>query len=354
MGFIEQHWYEFLLPLSVAAITVLVGFGIRKSLFRVLRQWSKRSATKGDEIVIEAIRGPFMIWVLMLGLHLGFQSSKLPVRAQNMAAQILLVLFMFSMTLVCSRLAGAFARLYMGVFTTLAENLTRGAVLIIGAIVILNTLGFSVLPIRTALGVGGIAVALALQDTLSNLFSGFYISLAGQVRIGDYIKLDSGEEGYISDISWRSTSIRSLQNNVIIIPNAKLAKATITNFNLPEQTMAVTVAVPVTYDSDPERVEAILLDEATKAAEQVPGMVEQPAPFVRLAPGFGQSSLDFTLNCYVRKFADQYLVQHELRKRIFARFRKEQIELPFPTRTVYMHDASETAQTRRLGKSQSV
>ena len=79
-------------------------------------------------------------------------------------------------------------------------------------------------------------------------------------------------------------------------------------------------------------------------------MVQQPAPFVRLAPGFGQSSLDFTLNCYVRKFVDQYLVQHELRKRIFVRLRNEEIELPFPTRTVYMHDASEAAPAKRIGK----
>jgi small-conductance mechanosensitive channel len=208
------------------------------------------------------------------------------------------------------------------------------------------------LPILTALGVGGIAIALALQDTLSNLFSGFYISLAGQVRMGDYIKLDTGEEGYVKDISWRSTSVRSLQNNVIIIPNAKLAKATITNYDLPEQTMAVSVAVPASYDSDPEIIEAILLDEAAKAAGQVSGMVEHPAPFVRLAPGFGQSSLDFTLNCYVRKFSDQYLVQHELRKRIFARFRKEQIEMPFPTRTVYMHNAAKGEQAKTMGKSQ--
>src|SRR5207237_8185676 len=156
----------------------------------------------------------------------------------------------------------------------------------------------------TALGVGGIASALALQDTLSNLFSGFYVSLAGQVRIGDYIKLDSGEEGYISDITWRSTSIRSLQNNVIIIPNAKLAKATITNFDLPEQSMSVSVAVFVSYNCDPQLVENILIDEARKAVGQVPGLLAEPAAYVRFAPGFGPSSLALTMNGYVKKFAN--------------------------------------------------
>src|SRR5436309_9203946 len=117
----------------------------------------------------------------------------------------------------------------------------------------------------TALVMPVIAIALALQDTLAYLFSWFYVSLTGQVRIGDYIKLDSGEEGYITDISWRSTSVRSLQNNIIIIPNAKLAKATITNYDLPEQAMGVSLAVSVSYDCDPQRIENVLLDEVKKA-----------------------------------------------------------------------------------------
>jgi len=351
IGFLEEHWSSLLLPLSVVGMTLLFGFAIRNSVFRVLRQWATGSASKFDEVVLDAVRGPFMIWVLMLALHLGVQSSRLPLRAQSIAAQTLLVLFTLSMTLVCSRLAGAFVRFYVGSLTSLVENLTRIAILLVGAIIILDTLGISVFPILTALGVGGIAIALALQDTLSNLFSGFYVSLTGQVRIGDYIKLDSGEEGYISDISWRSTSIRSLQNNVIIIPNAKLAKATITNYDLPEQAMGVSVAVSVSYNCDPQLVEKILLDEVKKAVGQVPGLLAEPAPYVRFAPGFGPSSLDLTLNCYVQKFADQFLVQHEMRKRIFTRFREEQIEIPFPTRTVYMHDASETQQSKRRGTS---
>ena len=351
IGFLEEHWSSLLLPLSVVGMTLLFGFAIRNSVFRVLRQWATGSASKFDEVVLDAVRGPFMIWVLMLALHLGVQSSRLPLRAQSIAAQTLLVLFTLSMTLVCSRLAGAFVRFYVGSLTSLVENLTRIAILLVGAIIILDTLGISVLPILTALGVGGIAIALALQDTLSNLFSGFYVSMTGQVRIGDYIKLDSGEEGYISDISWRSTSIRSLQNNVIIIPNAKLAKATITNYDLPEQAMGVSVAVSVSYNCDPQLVEKILLDEVKKAVGQVPGLLAEPAPYVRFAPGFGPSSLDLTLNCYVQKFADQFLVQHEMRKRIFTRFREEQIEIPFPTRTVYMHDASETQQSKRRGTS---
>ncbi len=337
--FIERHWQALLLPLGVTGTVILIGWAVRNVIFHTLHQWAESSKSKLDEIIVQALRGPFMIWVLMLALHLGVHTSKLPVDAQNTVSQILLVLFVISMTLVASRLAGVLIRLHASpvAFSSLTENLVRIVVVMMGAIIALNTLGISVLPILTVLGAGGIAIALALQDTLSNLFGGFYLSIAGQVRIGDYIKIDSAEEGYIVDINWRSTSVRSLQNNTIIIPNAKLAKATITNYDLPEQSMTVSVGVSVSYNCDREAVEKVLLEIARKAIDQVPGLLGEPEAVVRFSPGFGPSSLDLTLICSIRKFADQYLVQHELRKRIFSGFREAKIEIPFPTRTIYMH-----------------
>jgi small-conductance mechanosensitive channel len=331
-------------------MTILVGWLVRNAVFRSLRKWAARGKSRLDDIAVEALRTPFMIWIVMLAVHLGAQTSKLPFRIQDEVARILLILFITSMTLVFSRLTGILIRLHAGAasFTSLTENLARIVVVLVGAMVVLNTLGISVLPMLTALGVGGIAIALALQDTLSNLFSGFYVSLAGQVRIGDYIKLDSGEEGFIIDVSWRSTSVRSLQNNVIIIPNAKLAKATVTNYDLPERSMAVSIGVSVEYGSDIDMVERVLLDETRNAVGQVPGLLSEPSPAIRFIPGFGPSSLDLTLTCFVQKFADQYLVQHELRKRILKRFRLEHIEMPFPTRTIYMQGSPKQNTTENL------
>jgi small-conductance mechanosensitive channel len=209
---------------------------------------------------------------------------------------------------------------------------------LVGALLLLHQFGVSVTPILTAFGVGGLAVALALQDTLANLFAGLYVSVAGQVRLGDYIKLNTGEEGYVTDISWRSTAIRALGNNLIIVPNAKLAQAVVTNYSLPERRMALGIPVGVSYASDPDQVERVLLEEAQNAMGAVPGLLAEPAPSVRFIPGFGDSTLNFTLNCQVAEFVDQYLVQHELRKRILKRFQSEGIEMPYPTRTVYMRE----------------
>jgi len=181
-------------------------------------------------------------------------------------------------------------------------------------------------------------VVLALQDTLSNLFAGVHILMEKPLRVGDYVKLESGQEGYVTDVGWRTTRIRMLPNNMIIVPNAKLAQSIVTNYYLPEQRMALLVPISVSYDSDPEHVERILVEEVSRAAGEVPGLLADPAPFVRFIPGFGDSSLDFTLICQVREFVDQYLAQHELRKRIFRRFRQEGIEIPFPQRVVHVRD----------------
>jgi small-conductance mechanosensitive channel len=195
--------------------------------------------------------------------------------------------------------------------------------------------------------VGGLAVALALQDTLSNLFAGFYVAIARQIRLGDYIKLNTGEEGYVTDIAWRSTTIRGLANNMVIIPNAKLAQAIVTNYYLPDKRMGASVQVSVSYECDPDHVERVLLEVAQQAAGEIPGMLAEPAPGVTLDPGFGESALGFTLGFQVAEFADQYGVRHQLRKRILKRFREEGITIPFPARTVYMRSGkSRQAQSK--------
>ncbi|MCZ7625269.1 MAG: mechanosensitive ion channel family protein [Candidatus Methylomirabilis sp.] len=192
----------------------------------------------------------------------------------------------------------------------------------------------------TALGVGGLAVALALQGSLANLFAGIHLLVEKPLRVGDYVKLESGQEGYVVDIGWRTTRIRALPNNLVIVPNAKLADTILTNYHLPEKRMSVLIPINVSYACDPGRIEAILVEEARSAIGDVPGLLAEPVPFVRFIPGFGESSLDFTLIVQVNEFVDQYLVQHELRKRILARFQKERIEIPFPQRVIYVHPAA--------------
>jgi small-conductance mechanosensitive channel len=120
----------------------------------------------------------------------------------------------------------------------------------------------------------------------------------------------------------------------VVVPNKKVAESVIVNYDLPEPRLALLIRVSVGYASDPDHVERVLVDEATKAAGQIPALLREPAPVVRFIPGFGESSLDFTLICQVASFVDQYVVQHELRKQLLRRLRAEGIEIPYPVRTV--------------------
>jgi small-conductance mechanosensitive channel len=156
------------------------------------------------------------------------------------------------------------------------------------------------------------------------------------VRLGDYIKLNSGEEGYVTDIGWRSTTIRIPANNLIIVPNAKLAQAIVTNYSLPEKRLGSNVVVTVSFESDPDRAEAVLLEVMGKAVGEVPGLLAQPAPSVAFEPGFVDSGIGLTANFHVEDFTSQGPVRNELRKRIFRRLREEGIEMPYPTRTVFL------------------
>jgi len=335
-------WPHLILPLCVLALTLAVGYAAKRLMLRLLRPWAARSKGPAAQSVIDALKRPFMIWVLILGTHLAMRSAGLPHSATLWIGRVLLGLWILSLTIVSSRLAGSVIRFHgSGIpgalpVTTLTQTLAQLAVVILGLSVLLNLLGISITPILTALGVGGLAVALALQDTLSNLFAGFYVAVARQVRLGDYIRLNTGEEGYVTDIGWRSTTMRALANNMIVVPNSKLGQAIVTNFYLPDKRVGVSIQIGVAYNCDPDRVERVLLEEAQIAAREIAGMLADPAPGVSFDPGFGDWTLRFTLGYSVEEFADQFRVSPELRKRILKRLRQEKIEMPFPTRTVYV------------------
>lgn len=204
---------------------------------------------------------------------------------------------------------------------------------LVGAALALQGLGYSITKLWTALGIGSVAVALALQDTLSNTFAGFYIMLDQPVRVGDYVKLDSGEEGRVKRIGWRSTWLDALPNNLVVVPNSKLARASITNYSLPDPSLSISLSVTVSYGSDARRVCAILEEVVRGALADLPGLLPEFPPSVTFS-GFGDAGLNFSLNCRVRDFTAQYAVQNELRYRILERFRQEGIDLPSPARAV--------------------
>lgn len=208
---------------------------------------------------------------------------------------------------------------------TAFERLAQFIVLGVGTLILLDTLHVPISPLLTTLGVGTLAVALALQDTLANFFSGLYLAADQPIREGDYVRLDSGEEGYILSVGWRSTRLRTIAGNVAVVPNAKLARASITNFDMPARAVLSTVRVPVAYGQDTRRVARVLSEVVTGAVGQVPGLLASPPPAVLFSPGFGDLALEFSVQCHVAGVEARPQVEEELRHRIAERFRAEEI-----------------------------
>lgn len=315
---------------------------VRSAAFKYLIRWARKTDTTADDILLEAIKSPTIYWSLAVGLYIALDTSGFPKKYVAYGLNALYILIILSVTLAVANIS---SNIFLNKIkksaaaqpvTGLSRTVIKGLIFALGFLIILNGLGISITPLLTALGVGGLAVALALQDTLSNLFAGMHILVENSVRVGDYIKLSSGEEGYVTDIGWRTTRVRQLSNNMIIIPNNKLVQSNVTNYHLPEKRMSLPINIGVSYDSDPDVIEKVLVEEALAAAGEVAGLLKDPPPFVRFIPGFGDSSLDFTLVCQVEEYSDQYLAQHEIRKRVFKRFKKEGIEIPFPIRTVHL------------------
>lgn len=329
--------------LAAAGLLTLIGLGlgltVRRVVFPRLTSAAASTTSRIDDMVVAALRGPVVLWCLLIGLYAGVSLVELPAAWASVIRNILVVLVIVSVSWSLSRIAGsivsAHATTALGALPSvrLLTNLVQVSVLLLGGLVVLQTLGISITPLLTALGVGGLAVGLALQDTLANLFAGIHLLLSRQVRPGDFVRLSSGEEGYVQDITWRYTTIRQLPNNFIIVPNSNLAAARTSNFSLPDPEQAVLVEVGVSYDADLDKVERLTSEVGQRVMREVEGGVPSFAPFVRFHT-FGDSSIQFTVILRGRDYVSQYLLKHEFIKRLHQRYRAEGIEIPFPIRTV--------------------
>ncbi len=333
-------------PIIISAVVFLTAavllFILRKVFTGILKKWAGSTDTTADDLLLKALHYPSLFWVFAIALYLALATSEIPEPYMGYALKILTVVIILSVTIAIANITSGLVQRQLegsakgAPVTGLSKGIINGVILALGLLIILNSLGVSITPLITALGVGGLAIALALQETLSNLFAGIHILVERPLKVGDYIELSSGEKGYVLDIGWRTTKVRKIGNNIVIIPNAKLAQSTITNYFMHEKRMSLLIPIGVSYECDPEHVEEVLLDVARNASKEMKGLLKDPAPIVRFSPGFGESSLDFTLICQIGEFVDQYFVQSELRKKIFKRFKAEGIGIPFPIRTVYL------------------
>jgi small-conductance mechanosensitive channel len=345
---IAAWWSAWATPLVWTVGTLAASWVLGHVLAAVLTRHTPRWVTGGHHRLatsaLAILRTRLSWWTLLIGAWLAAGYWPLTPEGHLLVSRAAFVLGAASVTLALAALASQSVEIFGAAISpvlpvsSLTRNVAWALIAVLGLLVILNGLGLSITPMLTALGVGGLAVALALQEPLANFFAGFFITLAGQIRVGDYVKLDSGYEGYVVDFSWRSTRLRMLANNLIVVPNAKLAQAIVVNHHLPSQDLAILVEVGVDYDSDLGHVEQVVTDVGREVMRDVTGGVPDFDPFIRYHT-FADSSINFTVILRGKEFVDQYLIKHEFVKRLHARFNDEGIVIPFPIRTIAYRDA---------------
>ena len=278
--------------------------------------------------MILATGGLILIWLLPLtdewerGLHLGVKIAVIVACVLFVDALVKAFLWRYSRKFEYFRSSAG-----------IVQTAVRSFIIIIALLVVLDTTGVSITPLIASLGVGSLAVALALQSPLANFFAGIQILADKPIEIGQYIRLDSGEEGYVTRIGWRSTTVRALRNNLIVIPNSKIMDAIITNYYLPEKELSILMQVGVDYGSDLEQVERVTCEVAKEVLQSVEGGKKDVEPFIRYHT-FDSSSINFSVILRAEEFVNGYLIKHEFVKRLHKRFKEEGIVIPFPIRTL--------------------
>ena len=332
----------YLIPAIVAGAGLAAGILARLFLLPLLHRVAARSTWRYDDVMVDAVRGPVVLWGLLIGLRIAVQLGGLPTRTEALLGAVILVLGILSVTWALARFAAGAVQAGSAQGTlpgvSLLANIARGIVIAIGLLIVLQTLGISITPIIGALGVGGLAVGLALQPTLTNFFSGIRILAAGKIRPGDYIRLESGVEGVVHDITWGQTTIRQPANNLVIVPNAKLAEAITINLSLPQAELTVVVKGGVAHGSDLEQVERVALEAARAVQAEAAGARRDFNPVFRLTE-LGESGIQFVVVLRATDWDQQGLLTHELLKRLVPRLQAAGIAMPRPTRVVIREDA---------------
>lgn len=342
---------EGLFPFFMAAVFVIGSFILAYVVLFILGKlgnvaFSKTKTTLDDKI-LQAIRRPVKILFLLGGLYgaLAYISPVSELFGYTIH-QYFYIFFVFSIAYLIVKVLESLFEWYMEEVAAktdtkmdegmipLINKIIIIIVYVIAIVMILGDLGIEITPLIASLGIGGLAIALALQDTLSNFFSGLYMGIDKPIKVGNFIELENGLKGYVDKISWRATRIKMLGNNYVIIPNRKLADSIITNYDQPQQLLSVLVNVGVAYDSDLEEVEKITIDVARKVLSETEGGVRDIEPFIRYNE-FGDSAIKFTVIMKAKQFVDKYLITHNFIKELTRAYRENNITIPFPQTSLW-------------------
>ncbi len=341
----NQLMNTWFIPAIIVFIGIVLGMIFKQVVYTRLKKAALTSEWEGDDIILHAVESQIVLWFFWAALSLALRDVEIAEPFGLYVSNFLIIILMASITHAAAKLIVGLLNLWSkkqgGGFpsTIMFTNFVWITVYSIGLLVILDALDISIAPMLTALGIGGLAVSLALKDTLTDVFAGLHILLSKKVQPGEFVSLDSGEMGYIQNITWRNTKMLERTNNIIHIPNTKLSKAIIKNYDSGDPSFSVKIPVGVGYDSDLDVVERVVMEVANDLHQYMDEMNKQSTPSFKFR-GFGQSSIDFMVYFRGNKYGDHNPIIHEFVKKLHKRFNEEGIEIPFPMRTVIQRSES--------------
>lgn len=289
--------------LIVPGVSGAIGICTAAVLRAQLRRLAVRHHWRSDDAVLALATFTVPWIVLIASLWAAELSLPLDATMHRDADKTMVAAVICSVTLGVARLVSEAIHMHAvrhsdtSGTATIFVAIARAAVLATGLLILLNDVGISIAPLLTALGVGGAVVGLALQDTLANVFAGLHMLISRKVEPGDFIRLDAGTEGYVTDTNWRNTTLRQLAGNFVIVPNSTLASSIMTSYHRPciEHTLMVKAAVAL--GSDLDQVERITCEVAAEVESSVPGGVPGFPPCVRFDGLSVQPADPVKLNC---------------------------------------------------------
>lgn len=335
--------FDWLIPVAMVLFGFFFGVLVERIISNKLKRIIQRTKLNSYDIVNISLNKIPTVLAGILGIYGAL--AYMPIRHEIFVIvnKVLVVLIILIATISISRLSVGFIRFYAHKnqfpSVSLFTNIAKITVLVLGFLIILQYLGISITPILTALGVGGLAVALALQDTLSNLFAGMHIIASRLVSQGDYVKLETGEEGIVKDINWRNTTIQSLSNNMIIIPNVKISTSIITNYDKPEKELTVALPLSVDFTVDFKTVEKLVVQIARDVLKEIPVGVANADPSISLN-SINDGNINFNVFIKVKEFTAQFAIRNEFYRRVHQAFLENQIPSPMTKRGVVLRDNS--------------
>ena len=356
----EEGLTDSILLRLIGAFSVFLGFVVAALIVRIIislihRRLKNQDASSVTSIILQSVKTPITAILLISGLlsayllvlsienvlPSGFSDTRdLSIKIWKVMT-ILITTFAIAKTidhLIDWYLLNIAEKTETKIDDTLLPTLRRVLPITIyaaGALVAIDSIGISISPILAGLGIGGLAVALAVQPTLSNFFAGTYVVTEGELKEGDFIELEGGPSGYVEEVGWRSTKIRSRFNNLVIIPNSRMAESIVTNYFSPTPAMNVIVTGGVAYESNLVDVEKYALEEARTVIDESEKAIKGTEPSFGFS-NFGDSNVDFYVFLQAIDRAGTFGLRSELIKRIHDRFNREGIEINYPVRKLIL------------------